>query len=188
MLELATRELGLSRRMNAVIGILLFAVATVLGGWVRIPLPFTPVPITLQTFFVLLAGMSLGSGKAAMSQVLYLLFGAFGAPLFSNLGSGAGYLLGPTGGYLVGFILAAGMLGHFVHGRNQPLAVVLLWLLLAETLLFACGVAWLAALTRQDLSSLLVMGVAPFVPGEAVKIALAAVCFMNQRGRLNELF
>ena len=92
-------------------GILAFALLTALGAFVRIPLPFTPVPVTLQTFFVLAAGIYLGSRDAALSQLGYLAIGAVGLPVFAGGGAGFGHFLGVTGGYLIAFPIAAAMVG-----------------------------------------------------------------------------
>ena len=92
-------------------GILAFALLTALGAFVRIPLPFTPVPVTLQTFFVLAAGIYLGSRDAALSQLGYLAIGAVGLPVFAGGGAGFGHFLGVTGGYLIAFPIAAALVG-----------------------------------------------------------------------------
>ncbi|MCH7819743.1 MAG: biotin transporter BioY, partial [Candidatus Marinimicrobia bacterium] len=83
-----------------------FALLTALGALIRIPLPFTPIPITLQTFFVLLAGAMLGSKRGTLSQMVYVFAGAAGIPIFAGMSSGLALLAGPTGGFLAGFLLA----------------------------------------------------------------------------------
>jgi len=90
-----------------------FALLTVIGAKIRVPLPFTPVPGTLQTIPVLLAGILLGARAGASSQILYLSLGMAGIPVFALAGAGPAYLLGPTGGFLPGFVAAA-----FVTGRR----------------------------------------------------------------------
>ena len=90
------KEVILDKTLCRVMGVLTFVILTSLGAFVRIPLPFSPVPITLQTFFVLLSGALLGSNLGTISQLSYLLLGASGLPVFTGAGSGLFYLLGPT--------------------------------------------------------------------------------------------
>jgi len=92
------RELTGSKTLNIAIGVCFFLPLTALGAFVRVPLPFTPVPITLQTFFVLLSGAFLGRRSGSLTQLLYLVMGVCGAPIFTGAASGWIYLLGPTGG------------------------------------------------------------------------------------------
>ncbi len=93
----------------------LFAALTAIGGWLSFPLPFSPVPITLQVLFVLLAGALLGPMRGALSQIIYVLIGAIGLPVFAQFSGGIGILVGPTGGYLIGFIVAAFLVGLIVE-------------------------------------------------------------------------
>jgi biotin transport system substrate-specific component len=90
---------------------LLFAFATGFGAQIRIPLPFTPVPITMQTFFVLSSGVALGAFWGSFSQILYILMGAFGFPYFSGWSAGVKTIIGPTGGYIIGFAIASYLSG-----------------------------------------------------------------------------
>lgn len=143
-----------------------FALATGLAAHVRLPLPFTPVPLTLQTLVVLLAGGLLGARRGAASQVVYLVLASVGLPLIAGP-----TLCGPTGGYLLGFVVAASLMGLAARRGG-------VWLLagaLAGTLaIYVCGAGWLWAVTGTNLGRALALGVAPFVPGDLLK-ALVAV-------------
>jgi biotin transport system substrate-specific component len=140
---------------------------------VAVPLPFTPVPMTGQTFAVLLVGAVLGSSRGAASLGLYLAEGCLGMPIFAGGQAGPGTLLGPTGGYLVGFVAAAWVVGWLAeHGLDRHWRTALLAFLAGEAVLFAAGVAWLGLfLGRGDAW---VAGLWPFLPGEVVKVLLAA--------------
>jgi biotin transport system substrate-specific component len=154
-------------------GIAAFALLTALGAFIRIPLPFTPVPITLQTFFVLMAGVYLGRRDAAASQLLYVAAGAIGLPVFAG-GAGLGHLLGPTGGYLLAFPLAAWFVGaHITPG--QGLTRTLSVFLIAQLVIFALGTLWLARVLGVDAEQAMALGVLPFLPGEALKLAAATL-------------
>jgi biotin transport system substrate-specific component len=153
-------------------GALFFAVLTAVAGLIRIPLPFTPVPMTLQTLPVIVAGMALGSWWGSYSQVLYILMGILGMPVFAGGGSGLEYLAGPTGGYLIGFLVAPIVAGK-ITTHLGPRATV--WAAVAATVtIFACGVAWLA-LQSGSLNDGIRLGLTPFMIGALVKLGLAAV-------------
>jgi biotin transport system substrate-specific component len=139
---------------------------------VRIPLPFTPVPITGQTFGVLLVGAALGARRGGASLLLYLALGAAGLPLFAGAGAGPGYLLGPTAGYLVGFVPAAWFVGRFAErGWGRGLTSSLALFAAGQTIIYACGVGWLAS--RVGLPTALIQGLLPFLPLDLIKVGLA---------------
>lgn len=149
--------------------IVAFALLTALGAAIRLPLPFTPVPITLQTFFVMAAGIYLGPRDAAASQLGYLALGAAGLPAFAG-GAGFGHLFGATGGFLLSFPLAAALVGATVR-PGVSLARALAGFLAAQVVIFALGAAWLAAFLGVGAREALALGVLPFLPGGAVKVA-----------------
>ncbi|MCU0651849.1 MAG: biotin transporter BioY [Candidatus Omnitrophica bacterium] len=137
------KEIITNKQLCRLIGIAGFVIMTSLGAFVRIPLLFTPVPLTLQTFFVLLSGAFLGSRLGAVSQLSYVFLGASGLSIFTQAGSGLAYFYGPTAGYLAGFILAAFFIGKFIkYGRDNLIAVFCLFCL-ADLLLLTCGAIWL---------------------------------------------
>jgi len=154
----------------------LFAALTGVGGLIAIPLPFTPVPITLQIFFTFLAGALLGKYLGALSQLIYLLLGVVGLPVFAKSSSGIGALLGPTGGYLAGFIPAAFLVGYLLEKReNPPLALIFLAMVVGVVAIYLPGVGWLMWVARMNPVKALLLGVLPFVPGDAVKIVVGAL-------------
>lgn len=155
-----------------------FALLTAFAAQVRIPLGFTPVPITGQTFAVLLAGAALGSTWGGASQLLYVALGAMGLPFFAGGNSGWTYVTGATLGYLVGFIVAAYVVG-FLAERQQDRTV---WsavpaFLAGNAIIYAFGVPWLyysvESITTGEQA--LTAGFTPFIAGDIVKIVLAGV-------------
>lgn len=156
-----------------------FAALTGVLAQIRIPLPFTPVPITLQTFAVLLAGVVLGSQWGGLSQALYVAIGLGGMPWFQGGGAGLGHLLGPTGGYLVGFVVAAVVVGYvtdrFARARQLPWLVVVLSAA-NFTVIYGVGLPWLYVWltavqgSAVSIGQLLTLGLFPFVPGDLVKL------------------
>jgi len=178
------------RVLSGIVGIAAFAVMTGLGAHVRIPLPWTPVPITLQTFFVQLAGATLGPVLGPMSQAVYLLAGGAGLPVFAGGGSGLHHLLqGVTGGYLIGFVVAAALVGWMVRLRSDPGLLWILGSMAAGSLaVYACGISWLAWSLRLSLPSALAQGMLPFLVGDVAKTCAAAGLFRSYRRRSRIMF
>jgi len=148
-----------------------------IGSWISIP--FVPVPFTLQTLFVLLAGIVM-KRYAVIPTSLLVLFGAMNLPVFHNGASGIGILLGPTGGYLIGFIPASLLVG-LAYERDGR-AVHLAGIFLGEMTLFASGVGWLSFSTGMTFVQASVIGLLPFIPGDVVKSAAAYVIGERIRG------
>jgi len=135
-----------------------------IGSWISIP--FLPVPLTLQTMFVLLAAIVM-KRYAVIPATLFILFGALNLPVFHNGTSGIGVLLGPTGGYLVGFIPAA-LVAGLAYEKRSP-AWNIAGICAAEAFIYAFGAGWLAFSTGMSLLQATIIGVLPFLPGDAVK-------------------
>jgi biotin transport system substrate-specific component len=147
-----------------------------LCAWVTLPLPFTPVPLTLQNFGVLLVGLMLGPRRAFAALVLYLAEGSMGMPVFNPMGPGGiAQLLGPTGGFLLAYPFVAGIAGWIFESQkqNKTFARAALACLLAEIFLFTCGLAWLAVLTHS-IAQAVRFGLYWFVFAEVIKIMSAA--------------
>ena len=178
------------RWVSAGIGVAAFVVMTALGAHVRIPLPFTPVPITLQTFFVHLAGATLGPALGPVSQSVYLMVGAAGLPVFAGGGSGLSYLLqGATSGYLIGFVMAPALVGWLIRRREDPGILWILGSMAAGSLVvYTCGVSWLAWSLNLSLSSAIAKGMLPFLVGDVIKTAAAAGLFRSYRRRARIVF
>ncbi len=157
------------------VGVVVAASAFVaLMAQVSVPLPFSPVPITGQTFAVLLVGAALGARRGAAALALYLLEGALGLPVFAGGSGGLTRLLGPTGGYLVGFVAMAWVVGALAE-RNWDRRWRTAWLafLAGEVVLYLCGLPWLARFVGGERA--LALGLWPFVPGDILKAVLAGV-------------
>lgn len=156
-----------------------FAIFMVLAAYIRIPLFFTPVPLTLQTLVVYVSIVVLGR-KAIFSQSFYLLLGLGGLSVFTNGGAGLLYLLGPTGGYLIGFILAA-LVFPYCLPKKISLGKALLFFSSVAGLIYFCGISWLMLIHRFSFSTALVAGFYPFVIGEALKIIVASALAVKLR-------
>lgn len=144
------------------------------GSWVSVP--FFPVPLTLQTFFVLLAGAVM-KRRAVVPVGLYVLLGALGLPLFHNGTAGIGVLFGPTGGFILGFVAAA--LAAGIAYEHQSDRIRIAGLAAASLLIYLFGVSWLALSTGMGIAAAIVIGMVSFLPGDAVKAA--AVFYVARR-------
>lgn len=155
---------------------------------ISIPLGFTPVPITMQTFAVLLIGLLFSPGLAFATLALYLVEGAAGLPVFSpQYAPGMAQILGPTGGYLLAYPFAAALVSRLSRQARHGLAFSTLAAALGGILILASGALWISLLTRESFASVLALSVAPFLPGDAIKAAAAALaaCAWNRLRRGN---
>lgn len=173
-------ELSLPKKLALALGI---ALLTGLAAQLRVQLPWSPVPITGQTFAVLLAGVLLGKWWGGVSLALYAGLGIAGVPWFTGFGSGLGYLAGPTGGYIIGFVFAALFLGYFTdkYVRARSFVSMLALMLFANfVLIYVPGLLqlglWVSLVKGQTVtfSGLLMMGAIPFIVGDITKAVLAA--------------
>lgn len=162
-------------RIGTATAVVAIALLTAVAAQVRVPLPFTPVPITGSTFAVVLGGAALGMRAGAASQLLYLALGAVGLPVFTEASGGWQVFLGATGGYLVGFLLAAALVGWLAEQRYDRRFVTAVWLFaLGNLVIYAVGVPWLMAVTGFGPGEAIAKGVVPFLAGDLLKIAAAA--------------
>ena len=151
----------------------LFAALTAAGAFVSIPIGL--VPISLQNLFTLLSGMVLGSKLGTLSQLIYILLGVVGLPVFSGFRGGLGVLLGPTGGFLIGFVISTYVVGKLIEkiedGRIWSYFVIGL---LGIIIIYTCGVAQLVIITEIGLKEAVLLGIIPFLPGDFLKLITAS--------------
>ncbi len=159
-----------SSAVVAGVGVGLFCLLTILGAMVRVPLPGTPVPMTLQTAVVLFAGVALGARLGACSQLLYLAIGLVGVPVFADSGAGPQYVFGATGGYLLGFLIVPIVVGRLT-ARPSGLRPTLVAAAVGTILIFGLGVGWLAISTGSVWTAL-EQGLLPFWLGAVLKCGL----------------
>jgi biotin transport system substrate-specific component len=171
MIEAVWPGAGVVRQVILVLG---GSLLIALAARIQIPLPFSPVPVTGQTFAVLLLGALYGSKRGLATVLTYLVLGTLGLPFFAGGASGLARLAGPTGGYLVGFVAAAFVVGVLAErGWDRRLWTAAVAMILGNLVIYAAGVAWLARFVGWD--AVLATGVLPFLAGDALKIALATL-------------
>lgn len=160
-------------------GAVCFALLTALAAHLRFYLPFTPVPVTMQVFMVLLSGAVLGRGWGAASQGMYVCAGLFGAPIFAGA-AGAAILSGPTAGYLAGFMIAAPLTG-MILGRGKSVLHITGAMAAGVAVIHLCGWAWLAFGLHMGPAAAFFAGVQPFLAADTLKAAAAAMLFLPLR-------
>lgn len=158
---------SLARDVGLVVG---GALLITIAAFIAVPLPFTPVPVSLATFAVLVTGASLGPLRGALSAVLYLVVGTLGAPVFAGGQSGIAI---PTLGYVVGYVLAAVLVGGLARrGADRRVGAALGSAAVSSAVVYLCGAPWLAASLGVDMWQAVQLGVIPFLIGDALKIVL----------------
>lgn len=158
--------------------IVLGALLIYLTARISIPVPGSPVPVTGQTFGVLLVGGALGLRRGVASVALYVLIGLVGLPFFAEGRGGVQVIVGATGGYLVGFVLAAALVGRLAElGWDRRIVFALAAMALGNALVYVVGLPWLMVVTKSDLPTAIADGLLPFLVGDALKLLLAAGAF-----------
>jgi biotin transport system substrate-specific component len=161
----------------------MFGAGTAVGAYVLIPFPL--VPITLQTLFLNIAAALLGGNLGALSQVVYLLLGIIGLPVFAGGKAGIGVLFGPTGGYLIGFIAGAYVIGKLVEVKENP---GFLWtagsMVAGLILIYVFGAIQLSLFAKLSLKKAISIGVLPFLTGDGLKIIAATLITLKLRDRI----
>jgi biotin transport system substrate-specific component len=181
------QTVSLPRRLGLQVGaVLAFALLTALAARIAIPIPGTPVPVTLQSFMAVVAAVILGPALGAASMTLYLLLGLAGLDVFAAAEWSLGRLLGATGGYLVGFILCQPVVGRVLSiapNRAAGFGRLLLAFAAGEAVILASGLLWMVSSVGTDLSTTLRLGLVPFVPATLLKIAVGAALVAWGRAR-----
>ena len=177
-----------NKTLDAVIGVTFFIIATTLGAYIRIPVPGTPVPITLQTLFVVLSGAVLGARLGLFSQAGYIFLGAAGLPVFQGYTFGMSHILGPTGGYLIGFMAASFLAGKILEKESRNLFKITASFAIGNFVLYAMGILWLMLIYRISFVNAILIGVLPFISIELAKIFLAAVIYSKISHRSKAIF
>lgn len=172
----------------SILQVLFFALLIGFSAQIKIQLPFTPVPITLQTFFVILSGAYLGFSKGVFSNIMYISAGLSGFPIFAGFGSGIIHLLGPTGGYIFGFIFASGVAGILKNkGWTKNFTMSLLLMIFSSIVIYFIGILWLGFYLGFD--KIIQVGVIPFLPGDILKIIIGSFILSNKKfSKINLLF
>ena len=160
----------LSKLLLVVLGAALLTISA------KIQIPFFPVPMTMQTLVVLVTGMAFGARLGATAVAAYLMLGAFGLPVFAGTpekGIGLAYMLGPTGGYLFGFVAAAGVCGYLAErGWDRRMSTTFLAMLIGNAVIYIPGLVWLGSVVGWD-KPVLAWGMTPFLLGDLAKIVVA---------------
>ena len=162
------------RNATLVLGLTAF---TAMCAQVAVPLPFTPVPLTLQTFAVLAGAAALGAERAVIAQVLYVVLAIAGIPVLAGGASGTDVVVGATGGYILGFVVASYVVGRIAErGATQKVLSTVTGYVAGTAVIYALGVSWLSFVTHMSVRDAVVAGMIPFLVGDAIKACAAGIC------------
>lgn len=162
------------RNVALVLGLTAF---TAMCAQVSIPLGFTPVPLTLQTFAVLAGAAALGAERAVIAQVLYVVFAIAGFPVLAGGASGTDSVVGATGGYILGFVVSSFVVGRIAErGATKRIETTFFAYLAGTAVVYGLGVSWLSYVTHMSLRDAVVAGMIPFLIGDAIKAVAAGIC------------
>ena len=175
MLRNKTREMIIISLMTAILCIL---------GPITLPIPVSPVPISMVTFVIYISIYVLGMKQGAVSCLLYLLIGFIGLPVFSGFTGGVGKLFGPTGGYMLGYVFMAVICGFFIDKWATKRVLHIIGMLLGTMVCYLFGTIWLSMQAGMSLYAALGVGVLPFIPGDMIKIVTASIAGPVIRKRL----
>lgn len=185
--NLMNKEEGKSKaKITTLVLIGLMAAITCIMGPFSIPLPFNLVPISLTNLVIYFTMYILGMKKGTISYCIYLLIGLVGLPVFSAFTGGAGKLLGPTGGYLIGFIFLALISGFFIDKWGNNMWLCMTGMVLGTIVCYIFGTIWLAYQAHMNFEAALWAGVIPFIPGDVIKMIMAMLLGPQIRNRLRK--
>jgi biotin transport system substrate-specific component len=164
----------------------LMAALTAVGAYIYVPIG--PVPIVLSTLFAILSGLLLGSRWGLTSMALYLLVGAIGIPVFAGGKGGFAHFLGPTGGYLFGYLWASWITGFISERSRGRITLDILAVVVGSLTIYAFGVPWLKMVTQLSWQKAWIAGALPFLIGDAIKASVVVILARSVRPMLNRLF
>lgn len=169
-----------------IVAIGLMAALICIAGPIAVPLPFTPVPISLTNFAIYIACGIVGTKKGTMSTIVFLLLGAVGLPVFAGFSGGVSKLAGPTGGYLIGFIFCAVITGLFADMFENKIYMYPVGMVIGTAITYLFGTVWLSMQLHLSFTQGLMMGVIPYLPGDTIKIILATLIAYEVRTRIKK--
>jgi biotin transport system substrate-specific component len=172
------KEVLVNKTLCRVFAVTAFSLLMLLGSFVRIPLLFSPVPITLQTLFVLLSCALMGARLGLFAQLVYI---------FAGVSLGALSLWGVTGGYFLGFILGGAFCAFALKSKAASLPYIIAVFCLSDMIILACGTIWLSIFFRQPLTASLMMGFIPFIPGDILKVMVGVSLYRRYSLRAKEI-
>lgn len=178
-----------TKKTKSLILIALFAAITAICSWIAIPLPFTPIPLALAPVVPCIASSLLGTKNGTISMLVYVLIGAIGAPVFANFTGGLGHLVGPTGGYIIGYIASAfvsGIVLSTIEKGNLKYWKIAIAYVLGFLACYSFGTAYFMLLTKTSLLQSLALCIIPFVPVDALKIVIGTILVKKLRPALYE--
>ena len=179
-----SKRIEIPNEIMMLVGSFIFAMLIAVGAFVYIPLPFTPVPITLQVLFVLLCGIILGGRYGTLSTLLYVLSGAAGLPVFAGAFGGMTRILGPTGGYIIGFLIAPSIISLVFKRTGKRILSTVVAMCLGLLVIYLTGILHLSIFLKSGFLNAVKLGILPFIPGDTIKIVIASFLVHTTRRKM----
>ncbi len=181
LIKVLTDKIVLNRQIESIAKVLIFAFLTFLGSMVRIYLPWSPVPITLQTFFLFISVYYLNPREIGLSQSIYILTGLVGLPVFAAGITGMLALVGPTAGYLLGFIVAGVVMSILKEKIKIIFSNMFCIFILGTIIVYFFGVVHLCVIYKTNIITAIKIGITPFIIGDLIKISVATIIGLKSR-------
>ncbi len=178
-----------NKNYNQIMSVLaaFFAALICVGAYISFPIPGSPIPVVLQNMFILLTGLVLGPLWGFVSISIYLLLGIIGLPVFSGGGKGIAHIMGPTGGYLLSYIIAVVIIGLITYGKRPGLIRCYAALIIASIIIYAIGVTWLKMKLGFTFEKAIKVGMLPYLIGDGIKIIIAGSIGWKLKPAIHEM-
>lgn len=180
LISILTKEIVINKEIENITKILLFSFLTFLGSLVKIYLPYTPVPVTLQTFFLFVSVYYLNPKEIGISQSIYILAGLIGLPVFAVGLTGMIALIGPTAGYLLGFIIAGIIMAVLKERTKITFLKIFFIFFLGIMIVYLFGIAHLCFIYKTNIITAIKIGIIPFLAGDMIKISIASMVSLKR--------
>ncbi len=163
----------MSKKIKDILLCAIFASLTAIFSIISVPLPFTPIPINLAIISVFLSGGLLGSKLGSISQIIYVILRIIGIPLFSGISGGIGLIYSPTGGYVISYIICAGIVGLVLEKSNQSVFIYFLSMISGLIICYVFGTLWFMLITKSNFINALILCISPFIIADIFKIIIS---------------
>ena len=178
----------MNKKIKNILYMAIFASLTAVFSLISVPLPFTPVPINLAIISVFLSGGLLGFKLGLISQLIYVILRIIGTPIFSSTFSGMGLIYSPTGGYIISYIICAGIIGLIIEKSKPKIFIYFLSMLVGLIICYTFGTLWFIIITKSNLINAIILCISPFIIGDILKIIITTSLLWKLKPLVNNKF
>lgn len=164
----------MNKKIKSILLCAIFASLTAVFSTISVPLPFTPIPINLAIISVFLSGGLLGTKLGSTSQLIYIILRIMGIPIFSGILGGIGLIYSPTGGYVISYVICAGIVGLIIEKSKQNIPIYFLSMIIGLIICYMCGTLWFMIITKSNFINAFILCISPFIISDILKIIITA--------------